>query len=174
MCVTPTLHTGVGKTHSRDWSESLATHRAVKTVNLWCLSMWHSGDWFSVRGLRRREPFTCWQPNKRLAEALCPLTSSLKADCVATQLCHSDSQTAGLVIINPSAQRWSPNGQAHLHKPSCWESTFFWLHRPYFLCVNFSFIENWNNNFYCCVHILFFRFLLCKEGRMCEIQIYTE
>lgn len=28
--------------------------------------------------------------------------------------------------------------------------------------------------FLCCVHILFFRFLLCEEGRMCEIKIYTE
>lgn len=164
MCVTPTLHTGAGKTHSRDWkwSESLATHRAVKTVNLWCLSMWHSGDWFSVRGLRRREPFTCWQPNKRLAEALCPLTSSLKADCVATQLYHSDSQTAGLVIINPSAQRWSPTGQAHLHKPWCWESTFFWLHWPFLLCVNFSFIRT--QFFYVVYTFYFFAFYCAKRG----------
>lgn len=118
MCeMTPTLHAGAGETRLRDWSESLATHRAVKTVNLRRLSMWHGGGWFSERGPRRREPFTRWQPNKRLAEALCPLTSSLRADCVATQLYRSDSQTAGLVIINPSAQRWSLTGQAHLHKP---------------------------------------------------------
>lgn len=118
MCeMTPTLYAGVGKTCLRDWSESLATHRAVKTVNLQRLSMWHGGGWFSERGPRHREPFTRWQANKRLAEALCPLTSSMRADCVATQLYRSDSQTAGLVIINPSAQRWSLTGQAHLHKP---------------------------------------------------------
>lgn len=90
---------------------------AVKTVILPRLSVWHRGGWFSERGPRRREPFTRWQPNKSLAEALCPLTSSLKADCVATQLYCADSQTAGLVIINPSAQRWSPAGQAHLCQP---------------------------------------------------------
>lgn len=130
---------------------------AVKTAKLPRLSVWHRGDWFSERGPRRGEPFTHWQPNKRLAEALCPLTSSLKADCVATQLYSADSQTAGLVIINPSAQRWSSAGQARLH-----ESTFFSLCvcSFSFICTEFSLLR---------AHFIF-RFLLCEEGWMCEIQ----
>ncbi len=123
------------------------------------LSVWHCGDWFSERGPRRREPSTRWQPNKRLAEALCPLTSSLKADCVAMQLYRADSQTAGLVIINPSAQRWSPAGQAHFCQPECGELTFFWLHRLLFMCIFHLFVQN----LHCCTHMLFSLFIVWGE-----------
>lgn len=136
---------------------------AVKMVILPRLSVWHRGDWFSESGPRRREPFTRWQPNKRLAEALCPLTSSLKADCVATQLYRADSQTAGLSLIHQL--RDGARLDRHIYASHSVGNRLSFGCTGYYLCAFFIYLYR-----ICIVaHTCYFCFLLCEE-RMREIQ----
>lgn len=119
------------------------------------LKWWNAGcrpcdtAWFLERDPHGGEPFTRWQANERLAEALCPLTSCLKADCVAAQLYRTDSQTACLAIINPSATEIQPD--------SC-----VYTSRSVGDCTNRRLLSS------CCVPVVFctelvFHVLLCEE-----------